>query len=54
MCTRFERGLIMTGETIFFQWVEIFDFFFCRLFKVAFFAGWWWCSPLIPALGKQR
>jgi hypothetical protein len=27
-------------------------FFF--FFKISFIAGWWWHTPLIPALGRQR
>ena len=23
-------------------------------FKPSMVAGWWWCTPLIPALGRQR
>jgi hypothetical protein len=22
--------------------------------RLNYLAGWWWCMPLIPALGRQR
>jgi hypothetical protein len=31
-----------------------FLFVFCKILKLGFSGQTWWCTPLIPALGRQR
>jgi hypothetical protein len=32
----------------------VFDKYMITGVKIIFVAGWWWRTPLVPALGRQR